>query len=298
MGVTFLALTLETVKYPGLIGKYLYVDAKVYFALSVFLIIFLKSNKKFMKLLLKINKVFLVVTALMYLFFVLLEGANYTNYVLSRYHLHLSGLVTLVLFSLSVFLANKFKDEIPKSVKVLGILYPVTVFLLIFFMVKNLSLVSNLAFNRDSYILFHLGSSYDERLSDKWGIFYKFMVFVRNNTPTNAIIVIPPEQDPWLMGSGNDNFVRAFLYPRKVISQTIIIPEEDIKSFGPNTYILITWGKESCRVEPECHGWPRQDIIAKKVIYKNPDTSEVAEIKENIKYTLRQSKFVYGIMEL
>jgi len=92
------------------------------------------------------------------------------------------------------------------------------------------------------------------------------MVFVKNNTPSDATIVIPPQQDPWLIGSGNDTFVRAFIYPRKIVQETIIIP--DLKVFGPDTFILISWGKEECK-PAGCHGWPRQDIRAKKIIYKD-----------------------------
>jgi hypothetical protein len=279
-------------------GNHFYIDAKVYFTVAIFLLLFQKSNTKIMQLVFKLNRMFLVTISMAYLFFVFLEGSHFTNYVLSKYHFHLDGLILPVLFSLSIFLIGKFKDEIPKSVSKIGILYPLIVFLLIFFMVKNLSVVSDTAFNRNSYIFFHLNSSYDERMSYQWGIFYKFMVFVRNNTPADATIVIPPEQDPWLMGSGNDNFVRAFLYPRKIVSQTKIIPEQDLKTFGPQTYILITWGKEACRPEPECHGWPRQEVAAKRIIYKNPDTSEVAEVKQNTTYSLKGSKYVYGLIEI
>ncbi len=298
IGITFLVLIFETVKYPGFVANHFYIDAEVYFSLAIFFTLFQRSNTKTMQLVFKLNRIFLMGISVIYLVFIFLEGSHYTNYVLSRFHFHLDGLIMPVLFSLFIFLVEKFRYEIPKSVKSLGITYPLIVFLLVFFIVKNLVSVSDMALNRNSYVLFHLNSSYDERMFYQWGIFYKFMVFVRNNTPTDATIVIPPEQDPWLMGSGNDNFVRAFLFPRKIVSETIVIPDEDLKSFGPKTYILITWGKESCRSEPECHGWPRQGIKATRIIYKNPDSSDVIEVKQNETYTPKDSKYVYGVIEI
>ena len=118
---------------------------------------------------------------------------------------------------------------------------------------------------------------------------------VKNNTPPNATIIGPPEEDPWLMGSGNDRFVRVFLYPRKIISVTKTIP--DVKAFGPNTYILITWGKEECKPEG-CHGWPRQDIFAKRIIYKDPNSDKAIETTENTIYKLEDDRYVYGVIEL
>lgn len=68
---------------------------------------------------------------------------------------------------------------------------PLIVFLVILFAVKNLVFVTGMAINRNSYILFHLNSSYDDRMSYHWGIFYKFMVFVKNNKgKTRKVIVI------------------------------------------------------------------------------------------------------------
>ena len=158
--------------------------------------------------------------------------------------------------------------------------------------------VFDMAFARDSYIVFHLNSSYDDKMFYQWGKFYRFMVFVKNNTPTDSTIVLPPMEDPWLMGSGNPHFVRAFLHPRKIVQETKIISESDLKKYGSNTYILVTWGKEVCKPDPECHGWPRQDIPAKKIIYEEPDSVNAAEVKENLIYKLGDSKYVYGVIEL
>jgi len=130
----------------------------------------------------------------------------------------------------------------------------------------------------------------------QWKVFYQFMVFVRNNTPEDATIVIPPEQDPWLMGSGNENFVRAFIYPRKIVQEPLEI--RDIKIYGENTYVLITWGKEACKPDPMCHGWPKQEIKARRIVFKDPNSTNVIEVRENTTYDPTDLKYVYGLIKL
>lgn len=292
---TYICLFLEVVKYPGFIGNHFFIDAKVYFAIVVFLILLTDTESKTTRFILKANRIFLIVISLAYLAFSLLEGANFTNYVLATYHFHLDGLILPVLFSLFIFLADKFKYLLPKVSGRKGIVYSALIFLIIFFMVKNVSYAADTGISKDSYILFHLQSSYDERMFYQWGIFYQYMIFVRNNTPTDATIVIPPQQDPWLMGSGNDNFVRAFLFPRKIVQETLVIPNTRI--YNPGTYILITWGKEACKPEG-CHGWPKQEIKAAKIIYKDSNSANTVETLENTTYNPKDTRYVYGLIEL
>jgi len=291
-------LLADTVKYPGVVANYLIIDAKVYFAITITLLALTSFRSKLANNIIKLNNIILVPLFLIYLVLILLEGSHFTNYVLNVFRLHLDGLVVVVLFSISIFLTNKFKDEIPKSVSSAKLLYYVIVFLLTLFLVKNASYVFDMAFNRNSYILFHLRNSYDQKMTYEWGKFYQFMIFVKNNTPENATIITPPMEDPWRMGSGNPNFVRAFLFPRRIIQESKIISEKNITSFGPNTYILITWGKEACKPDPDCHGWPRQDIYAKQIIYKMDNNEDVAEIKNNTIYQIHKSPYVYGIIKI
>jgi hypothetical protein len=296
IGFTYFCLFLETIKYPGFIGNHFFIDAKVYFTAVIVLLLFTDTESKIMRFILRANSLFLIAISLVYTGFSLLEGAHFRNYVLATFRFHLDGLILPVLFSLALFLAGKFKSELPKVGKRSRIIYIVFTSLLVFFVVKNITYDSVIAFSWNSYVAFHLKSSYDDKMFYQWGDFYRFMTFVKKNTPSDATIVIPPEQDPWLIGSGNNDFVRAFIYPRKIVQETLIIP--DLKVFGPNTYILITWGKEACKPDPGCHGWPRQDLKAKKIIYKDPDSANVIETKENAVYRLQDDKYVYGLIEL
>ena len=293
--LTYTCLLLETIKYPGFIGNHFFIDSKVYFALTLGLVLFSTQKSRFLSFILKVNCILLPLLSIVYLGLGALEGAHYTNYVLATFRVHVDGLVLLVLFSLLLYVADKFKDLLPKRVHELGLVYPAIIFFIVYFVVKNLSYVADQSVNRDFYILFHPLDSYDQKMYYQWGDFYRFMVFVRSNTPSDANIVIPPQQDPWLIGTGNPHFVRAFLYPRNIVQETLIIP--DVKAFGPNTFILISWGKEECQ-PVGCHGWPRQNIFAKRIIYKDPNSDGVIETKENVIYKLEEDKYVYGVIEL
>lgn len=296
--IAYLALFIDTIKYPGATANHFFIDAKVYFALSITLLIFVKTKTKILNLLLKANKIFLPVVSAAYIFLILLEGSHYQNYILNLLHIHVEGLIVVVLFSLAIYLADKFKPNALKFGRWTNIIYKTMIFLIIFFVVKNAALTFDMAFTRNFYIPFHLLDSYDDKMYYRWADFYKFMVFVNQNTPETATIIVPPEQNPWLIGTGNPNFVRSFLYPRKVVSEKLIIPEAELKSFDNNTYLLISWGKEVCSPEPTCHGWPRQIIKASKIIFKNPNSSDVIEIRENFIYDPDDKTYVYGLIKL
>ena len=58
--------------------------------------------------------------------------------------------------------------------------------------------------------------SYDEKMRVKWRDYYDFMVYVRDRTPPDAVIVIPP-QSAWPR-TGNAGLDSYFLQPRKLVS--------------------------------------------------------------------------------
>ena len=57
--------------------------------------------------------------------------------------------------------------------------------------------------------------SYDEKMKGKWGDYYDFMVYVRDRTPPDAVVVIPP-QSAWSK-TGNAGLDSYFLQPRELI---------------------------------------------------------------------------------
>jgi len=120
---TFICLFAETIKYPGFIANHFFVDVKVYITLVIVLLLFTDIKSKFLGFILKANKIFLIGISFIYLTLSLLEGAHYLNYVLATYKIHLDSTILLVLFSLFIFLAEKFKEELPKVKGRMGVIY-------------------------------------------------------------------------------------------------------------------------------------------------------------------------------
>jgi hypothetical protein len=67
-----------------------------------------------------------------------------------------------------------------------------------------------------SFVTTHLHLDYDEKTRVKWGDYYEYMVFVRENTSPDATILIPPLGDRWLT-TGNAGLDSYWLYPRHLV---------------------------------------------------------------------------------
>lgn len=103
--------------------------------------------------------------------------------------------------------------------------------------------------------------SYDEKMSAKWGLYYDYMVFVRENTPPDAVIMTPPQTWPWL-SVGNKLLNYYFLYPRRMKGggvEKLVIDESA-------THVMIAWGLHGPE-KPGKHGWPKPPYPPGKVIW-------------------------------
>src|SRR3989344_4406615 len=76
----------------------------------------------------------------------------------------------------------------------------------------------------------YVGKSYDEKMGFKWGAFYSYMLFIKNNTTEDSVIYHPAVVGPFLW-EGSQVVLRYFLYPR------ILVNDEDIKSDYPSETI-------------------------------------------------------------
>jgi len=98
------------------------------------------------------------------------------------------------------------------------------------------------------------GQSYDEKMERTFGLYYDFMVFIRQNTPPNAIIAAPQgfRIGPYPLGGGYSTY---FLYPRRMVSGTDV----GLPLGEPVTHVVIVTGK---------HGrWPPEPLPPGKVTY-------------------------------
>jgi len=105
-----------------------------------------------------------------------------------------------------------------------------------------------------SIIAAHPGWSDEEKIHSFYGSFYDLMLYVKQKTPQDSIILIPPSTDPWFT-SGNEYMVRSFLYPRTIVRATGNLPD----TVQEKTYALVVMG-------PNQEPWPPQAPATTKYI--------------------------------
>ena len=132
-------------------------------------------------------------------------------------------------------------------------------------------------------------------MREKYGSYYDFMLFVKENTPENAVILVPPMQPPWA-GSGNYVFSNYFLYPRKLIGGEIDKPPQDLKQF---TNVLIVWKDFEAKGLEELYGWPKFAVPAKEILYMPTNSSEKTQVKRG-NYSPKDELNIgrYGLIKL
>ena len=122
--------------------------------------------------------------------------------------------------------------------------------------------------NHLKYIVRHPLDSYETKMRERVGpIFYDYVQFIKSNTPENSALLIPPYPGAWPWPqTGNDAYMRYFLYPRTLINGKQFESGLDYKEEGID-YVLIAWGEGSIESNGFTHGWPKFDVPAKRILY-------------------------------
>jgi hypothetical protein len=288
---TYVLLVLDTIKYPGFIAKHFLVDAKVFLTVCVTLVFLFRTSGPISKATSRMNLLILVVSGFGYIFFSVMEGARFPNYVFSKFHINLEGLAYIVMFSIALFIVGRLKGKLRTGnlEKDLG---RIVLYLLIAHtLIVNLGITLKASLVSDIYVALHLDRSYSQKMSYRWGDYYNYMVFVRNNTPEDANILIPPQISPW-QGAGNLHLDAYFLYPRKTFHYEFETVSA-AKSLAPNTYVMI-YRAEGCSIN--CRIWPEQTIYAKEVIFMNSNSNKVEESRQNYTYNSKDVTSPFGLL--
>lgn len=137
--------------------------------------------------------------------------------------------------------------------------------------------------------------SYDEKMREKYGSYYDFMLFVKENTPSDAVILVPPMRPPWA-GSGNYIFSNYFLYPRKLIGSEIDKPPQDFKKF---THVLVVWKDFEAKGLDDLYGWPKFAVSAQEILYMPANSAEKIQVKKG-NYSPKDEVNIgrYGLIKL
>lgn len=270
---TFVVLGLETYSYIGFIGKFILIDSRFFFNLSIFSAIFLiiSGKKSYLSdLTFRLNSLVLIAGSVTYLFLQFLEAQNFHNYVFSRYHIQPNNMLYIVILSLILAIISKLR--LPKKFlnvsPYLSIIMVVTLVIFLNGMVET----ANAALYSDIYIISHINKSYDYKMTERWGVYYQYIKFVKDNTPENSIILIPPKELPWL-STGNEGLDRYFLYPRRLINGNL----DEVSNTSNYDYAMLVWGEWN-GAPKEKYGWPKASILAEKVIFFDPITSATKSV--------------------
>jgi len=86
-------------------------------------------------------------------------------------------------------------------------------------------------------------ATYDQKMELKVGKqFYNYVLFVKNNTPEDSTILIPPFPTwPWAQ-TGNIPYMTYFLYPRTLLNGKEYTPGYDLKKDDID-FVLVAWGE-------------------------------------------------------
>lgn len=200
-------------------------------------------------------------------FFYLLDLIKYPNFVFSTFHVHTKEIGTSFILCVYLYLISSGKavgirvGKPDSSLKARLIIIP----LLVWVLLRNLFNLQEMLLPDLSFMIKNPLASYDKKMKEKLGkLFYDYVGFIKENTPENAKILIPPfPAYPWPQ-TGNGIYMRYFLYPRLLISGGEYESLQNLSNFD---YVLIAWGETPTTSESFTHGWPKFDVPSEKIIY-------------------------------
>lgn len=233
----------EVYKYPGIVFKFTHIDLIFYIYLLIFMTTGVEKPVKF-------KAIITTIAALIFIFCLgisFTEIFTYKNYVFSQFHINTNGIGNLVIIPL-IILYPYYGPNVMR-VKKMAIL------ILGCWSIINIFDTINYAGSKIVTQIRYPNASYDEKMSSSLGDFYRCMMIIKNNTPNNSTIYIPPQADVWEM-EGNEYLVRYFLYPREIkhfekVSDT---------SISTNPYIIYSWGY--WQGKRSMGAWPYETIYA------------------------------------
>lgn len=329
--ITMLFLMIESLTFAGFIYKHLYIDTKIFIFISILMMIvyiFSKSrldiddNSKgttLMSLVTSASYLASLVFSIIYYIMLSIESSNYPNYIFSVSHVNPDMFFYVLIFTTAIatfgFLSKynienvnfnfinvpkKLPKKLPKNKIVLSFLnykFQTIVFMLFsmsfgYFVLKNFSLTSQRIVKSNIYILINKNASYDEKMFESWHFFYKYMKFIKDNTPESSFVAIPPPLRPWL-SEGNSVLVRYFLFPRYIVT----IEDESGRKVVPDYYIISKGIWKASKDDD--YGWPKEKIEAEEIIYLN-DTDFSTKVVKNVVYDpeLKENKYGWGLIKV
>lgn len=291
--LTYAFLVIEACTYIGFLRSLIFIDAISFATLTVLLGIYvvpkLPSTGMFLQKMYEYIFMFsrLITPVNLFLYFLLasLEEKHYPNYVFAHYHVNYELFRYVAFFSVSILLLDisrqyhKKVADTYRSFKERGLRLELIAVIIIALSYARAVIPTSISITRTGFldvgfIVTHLFLSYKEKQLKALSEF-SYLNFIKENTPETASIGIPPQMPPWLT-TGNEGYVRYFLFPRKIVK----IPDKNkIPEFAE--YLLIDKG-EWAVPDPNEYGWPKKMVKADKIWYFDKATNSVIESEDKI----------------
>lgn len=222
-----------------------------------------------------------------YVFLISLEKLVYPNFVFSHFHLHPDMLILPLTALVVIFFINQVESTIT------GFLNFLIFFLLLQYILVDLSLLKN---ENPVFVIKNLRLDYDEKMRLSVGkLPYDYAIFIKNNTPKESVILIPPQGFPWPQ-TGNGAYLRYFIYPRKLINGKEKEAGVDLSKVD---FVLLDYGESNASEYGYTNYWPKFDIPSEYIIYWNPGSGEVIrEDKTLYRYDLNEKDKLWGLIKV
>ncbi len=305
---TLLTSLADAFIYPGVIIRYTGLNPiLLYVAMGILGLVSLFTQSQKIKTIsggiYKMSSAALIVFAVGYIVFNFLEAVNYPNFVFSNFHIHPKELTTPLLLTLFTYfvLANFKYLRHARNLKIRGMVKLLSSLILCWIIFQNFIGLFGIVAKDIDFIIKYPAASYEQKMEMKLGKqFYDYVMFIKRNTPENSKILLPPfprplPAYPWPQ-TGNNIYMRYFLYPRVLLNGEEYTPKYDLVKEKID-YVLIAWGETQTTSGNYTHGWPKFDVRANKVIYMISET-EIKEEAGNYIYKDVENKELWGIIEV
>ena len=189
------------------------------------------------------------------------------------------------------------KSKILKnSAPIVKILVACTVIIILFLNLKGIgpkNVLHNFIVRISNFNL-----SYDDKMRLNVGReFYDYTLFIKENTPEDAAILIPPQAYPWAQ-TGNAGYLRYFIFPRKVINGNEFEPGVSLKE-NKIGYALFLWSDDyPIAGKSSTPGWPKFNLKAEFKLYLLPDGTTKKVYGDFNQEEIRDNKGLRGIIKL
>lgn len=294
--VTGFALTmLESFTYPGFVGKHLYFSVEL-MAIVIFFSGILSGftylseygdsdTSVNIDIYLFVKNLCLISVFPVVIFLYILDSfipSNRDSIILNSTNLLFPGRVIISFGFMAFFMAiyyvfiNFYKYKQVAIIKrylahrtfkemLTGILFYATIFLILVYSAKmDLPL-----FKYDlNFMVKNPGYSYEQKMGALVGPNYYYYMFIKNNTPEDAVILKPKQQGRW-PDLSNEGYSRYFLYPRKFVSE-----EDGPDAIAKATHAFLIGNIKLINTE-DLDRWPNFDLNSKEIILYSPDKRDI-----------------------